>query len=132
MTVNLLTAHHLEYQSLKGGCTGSSESTFVKMPHCWKSHVAAQFAFSQLQCLDLISAHVCLGGNPKKSKEKNGRTKCHIVGNLMPRLNYDFSLSDQMFLGEIRTSNGQKRWVVGWWALCCSFQRYMTLSQAFI
>ena len=27
--------------SLKGGCTGSSESTFVKMPNCWKSHVAA-------------------------------------------------------------------------------------------
>ena len=30
------------FQSLKGGCTGSSESTLVKMPHCWKSHVTAQ------------------------------------------------------------------------------------------
>ena len=39
----LLTEHHLEFISLKGGCTGSSESTFVKMPHCWKSHVMAQF-----------------------------------------------------------------------------------------
>ena len=29
--------------SLIGGCTSSSESTLVKMPHCWKSHVAAQF-----------------------------------------------------------------------------------------
>ena len=38
----LLTEHHLEFLSLKGGCTGSSESTLVKMPHCWKSHVAAQ------------------------------------------------------------------------------------------
>ena len=35
----LLTEHHLEFLSLKGGCKGSSESTFVKMPHCWKSHV---------------------------------------------------------------------------------------------
>ena len=24
---------------------GSSESTLVKMPHCWKSHVAAQLFF---------------------------------------------------------------------------------------
>ena len=41
MTVKLLTEHHLEFLSIKGGCTGSSESTFVKMPHCWKSHMAA-------------------------------------------------------------------------------------------
>ena len=41
MTVQLLTEHHLECLSLKGGCTGSSESTPVKMPHCWKSHVTA-------------------------------------------------------------------------------------------
>ena len=41
MSVKLLTEHHLEFLSLKGGCTGSSESTLVKMPHCWKSHVAA-------------------------------------------------------------------------------------------
>ena len=27
---------------LKGGCIGSSESTPVKLPHCWKSHIAAQ------------------------------------------------------------------------------------------
>ena len=41
MIVKLQTEHHLEFLSLKGGCTGSSESTLVKMPHCWKSHVAA-------------------------------------------------------------------------------------------
>ena len=41
VTVQLLTEHHLEFLSLKGGCTGSSESTLVKMPHCWKSHVTA-------------------------------------------------------------------------------------------
>ena len=43
MIVKLLTEHHLEFLSLKGGCKGSSESTLVKMPHCWKSHVAAHF-----------------------------------------------------------------------------------------
>ena len=32
-----------EFLSLKGGCTGSSETTLVKMPHSWKSHVRAQF-----------------------------------------------------------------------------------------
>ena len=42
MTVKLLTEHHLEFLSLRGGCTGSSESKLVKMTHCWKSHVAAQ------------------------------------------------------------------------------------------
>ena len=41
MSVKLLTEHHLEVLSLKGGCTGTSESTLVKMPHCWKSHVTA-------------------------------------------------------------------------------------------
>ena len=42
MNVKLLTEHHLEFLTLKEGSTGSSESTHVKMPHCWKSHVAAQ------------------------------------------------------------------------------------------
>ena len=42
MIVRLLTEHHLEFLSLKVGCTGSSESTHVKMPHCWKSHALAQ------------------------------------------------------------------------------------------
>ena len=50
MTVKLLTEHHLERLSFKGGCTGSSESTLVKMPHCWKSHVTAQL-FSLFQLL---------------------------------------------------------------------------------
>ena len=39
MSYKLLTEHRLEFVSLKGGCTGSSESTLVRMPHC----VAAQF-----------------------------------------------------------------------------------------
>ena len=32
----------MEFLSLKGGYTGSSESTLVKMQHCWKSHVTTQ------------------------------------------------------------------------------------------
>ena len=39
VSAKLLTEHHLECLSLKRGCTGSSESTLFKMPHCWKSHV---------------------------------------------------------------------------------------------
>ena len=41
MSDKLLTEHHLEFLSLKGGYTGLSKSTLVKMPHCWKSHVMA-------------------------------------------------------------------------------------------
>ena len=42
MTLKLLTKHHLECLSLKGGCTGFSETTLVRMPHCWKSRITAQ------------------------------------------------------------------------------------------
>ena len=43
MSVKLLTEHHLEFLSVKGGYRGSSESTLVKMSNCWKSHAAAHF-----------------------------------------------------------------------------------------
>ena len=45
MIVKLLTKHHLEFLSLKGGCRGSPESTLVKMSNCWKSHAAAQMYY---------------------------------------------------------------------------------------
>ena len=45
MTVKLLTEHHLEFLSLKGGCTDSSESALIKMPHCWKSNVMAHILY---------------------------------------------------------------------------------------
>ena len=38
VSVKLLTEHHLDFLSLKGDCAGSSESTLVKIPHCWKYH----------------------------------------------------------------------------------------------
>ena len=46
ISVKLLTDEHLEFLSLKDFCTGSSESIHVKMPRCWKSHVAAQMDYS--------------------------------------------------------------------------------------
>ena len=64
MSVKLQTEHHLEFLSLKRGCTSSSESTLVKMPHCWKSHVPAQlssFTFSYAQVNKIVSIVVnCL------------------------------------------------------------------------
>ena len=39
MTVKLLTEHHLEFLSFKGGFTVSYASTLVKMPHCWSSYI---------------------------------------------------------------------------------------------
>ena len=35
MIVKLLTERHLGFLSLKGGCTGSSESIHVKMARCF-------------------------------------------------------------------------------------------------
>ena len=53
MIVKLLTEHHLECLSLKGDCTGSSESTLGKIPHCWESHAMAQL-FKSFLCTSLI------------------------------------------------------------------------------
>ena len=55
MNVKLLSGHHLEFLKLKGGCIGSSESTLVKIPHCWESHVAALYSISQ----SYIKWHIC-------------------------------------------------------------------------
>ena len=53
MSVKLLTEHHLEFIGLKGGCAGSSESTLVKMTHCWKSHVTAHIRAPALEVSNL-------------------------------------------------------------------------------
>ena len=50
MTVKLLTEQHLKFLSLKGGCTGLSESTQAKMPRCWKTHAVAHIChFSRIR-----------------------------------------------------------------------------------
>ena len=51
----LLTEHNLDLLSLKEGCTSSSESTLLKMPHCWKSHVAAQLLLLKTPSLYNVS-----------------------------------------------------------------------------
>ena len=59
MSVKLLYEHLLEFLSLKGGFTGSSESTLVKMLHCWKSHVAALIHVEMIKCLLYLVLLVC-------------------------------------------------------------------------
>ena len=58
MIVKLLTERHLEFLSLKGGCTGSSESTLVKMPNCWKSHATAQLLVTQLSYISISDVNI--------------------------------------------------------------------------
>ena len=69
MTVKLLTEHHSEFLSLKGGCTGLSESTVVKLPHCWKSHVVARICF-----------HVCTARGQRIAEARN--CACETCGEL--------------------------------------------------
>ena len=59
----LLTEHRLEFLYFKRGCTGSSESILVKMPHCWKSHIAVQLAKS-IMCVQTAKALCGCPGSP--------------------------------------------------------------------
>ena len=54
ITVKLLTEQHLEFLSLKGGCTDSSESKHVKMSHCWKYHATAHYEPQELEMKRLV------------------------------------------------------------------------------
>ena len=65
MTVKLLTEQHLEFLCLTGGCTGSSKSTLVKMPYCWKSRATAQLYKNAICkvlafCLVFVAEHAGL------------------------------------------------------------------------
>ena len=51
MIVKLLTERHLEFLSLKGGCTGSSESTLVKMSNCWNHMHWLNYNLHSQECL---------------------------------------------------------------------------------
>ena len=57
MSVKLLTEHHLEFLSLKGGCTGLSESSLVKMPYCWKT-----IYMMEISCRDSCVLIICMMG----------------------------------------------------------------------
>ena len=73
MTVKLQTEQHLEFLSLKGGCTGSSESTHVNMPHCWKSHVAAHY--HDITFFALKKRNTCTVKKPIYSRIQFGQGK---------------------------------------------------------
>ena len=87
MSVKLLIEHDLEFLSLIGGSRGSSESTLVvKMPHCLKSHVAAQInqqqenhhgaytkhnTFSNFLCFASLCAHLRTISNNINCNDEN-------------------------------------------------------------
>ena len=67
MIVQLLTEHHFEFLSLKGGCTGSSESASVKMTR-WKLHVAAHIRlWGKLPLFYLLAVSAVLMAIDEKS-----------------------------------------------------------------
>ena len=80
MTVKLLTGHHLEFLSLNGSCTGLSESTMAKIPHCWKSHVMAQmFAYLNLYSCLLIGLSFIYSVSIKESSVARLGSVCRRV-----------------------------------------------------
>ena len=65
MIVKLLTEHHLEFLSLKGGCRGSSESTHVKIrlsPHI-VYHII-EYSLLEISCTGSNIFGVCAGSVP--------------------------------------------------------------------
>ena len=70
MTVELLTEHNLDFLSLKGDCTGSSESTLVKVSHCWKSHAVAQIEAVHSPSKIYLKLFLYCTENPKSPKIK--------------------------------------------------------------
>ena len=73
MTIKLLTEQHLEYLSLKEGCTDSSESTLAKMSHCWKSHVMAHIPILTLCILKPLKGYF-----GKQCRPLSKAAKCYI------------------------------------------------------
>ena len=94
MSVKLLTEHHLELISSKGGCTGSSKSTLAKMPHCWKSHVTAHLfplSADAQAYLSLRWAHIDVASLPSSFtfsfvSLKFIKTKSSCTGTLVQRI----------------------------------------------
>ena len=82
MIVKLLTEHHLEFLSLKGGCRGLSECTctHVKMPHCWKYHALAHRVLT-LSLADADSIRTNIGISPLKPLRlgMGSITQCSIL-----------------------------------------------------
>ena len=78
MSVKLLTEHRLEFVSLKGGCTGSSESTLFKMPHCWKSYVTAQADVPSIRYAGYINISKKMTNSDKYHKSSFSCMECAV------------------------------------------------------
>ena len=62
MTLKLLTEHHLEFLSFKGGCTGSSESTLAKNILLEIACHGSIYIQLYRQCAnDKVSLRICTG-----------------------------------------------------------------------
>ena len=123
MIVKLLTEHHLEFLSLKGGCRGLSESTLVKIPHCRKSQASSHFITSGLGDVATTNHrptnytvrkrnHQQLSSEPSKAKSLSGNRhsrksnppinrgsymSAHILLNLLNEFSIDVSLILHLF-----------------------------------
>ena len=75
MSVKLLTEHRLEFVSLKGGCTGSSESTLVRMPH----FVAAQFMIYWLRADAYDTLGTFISQRKGKNSDKYHKSSFHAI-----------------------------------------------------
>ena len=64
MSVKLLTEHHVEFLSIKEGCTDSFESALVILPHCWKprvtAHMTDSFSVYTFRTSEIIILYICL------------------------------------------------------------------------
>ena len=111
MTVKLLTKRHLRCQSLKGGCTCSSESTHVKMSNCWKSNVTAHL-MSQL-----ISFFLCTAGCHAGSYSNISGNTVHCVpcprGQYQPESYKDHCLNCPTDYDTVKTGSTRLQQCIG-------------------
>ena len=80
----------MEFLGLKGGCTGSSESAFVKMPLCWISHAMAQLIVFSL--LSLVVKNTMGDKGPSQDDDPIDETEMFTT------------------YGSFRTKKNSKRW----------------------
>ena len=76
MSVKLLTKHHLEFLSLKGGWPGLSESTLFKMPGV--GNLMSRLNYNDQQGAQWLSGRV-LDSKPKGSGFEPHRRHCVVV-----------------------------------------------------
>ena len=108
MSVKLLTEHRLEFESLKRGCTGSSESTLVKMPHCRGS------------IYDILASSRCVryAGYIHISKKRNNSDKHHKSSFSCMQCAVSCSSSMKLFVVFFFMQTHEKETQLGNYVLC--------------